>query len=146
MYKPRTGNSAWLVLRQSVAYFSQVSLQLGSAGGSGHHQGNRHKRCFCVLRGDSCCSAKLLKSGLSRFWVLPCLAYADCRSMERLLALGCPVWISVVPTAVGRKGLTTGGPYVQLAARGTWGVTPVQLFKLEQLGCLASPVNVSART
>lgn len=87
-----------------------------------------------------------LGCALTMHLVLPFLAYADCRSMERLLALSCPVPMSVVPTAAGRKGLTTGGPYVQPAARGTWGVTPVQLFKLEQLRCLASPVNVSART
>lgn len=53
--------------------------------------------------------------------------------MGTLLVLSCPTLTSMVPAMDGHKGLTTGGPYVSPAARGVWGVTPVQLFKLQQL-------------
>lgn len=87
-----------------------------------------------------------LGCALTMHFVLPFLACADCWCMGMLLALGCPMPTSVAPTVAGRKGLTTGGPYVHSAAEGMWDVTPVQLFKVQQLRCLASLVNVSART
>jgi len=49
VYEPCPGSSAWLGLRQSAAYFSQASLQLGSADCSGHHQGNGTSgACVCA--------------------------------------------------------------------------------------------------
>lgn len=139
VHKPHPGNSACLGLRQSAAYFSQASLQLGSAGCSKHLQGNRHKQLLCVCRvihasvqiseGLGCPISGLCLDHL----VLPFLACADRWRMGIFSFFGCPVLTSIAPAVAGHKGLTTGGPCVQPAAGGMWGVTPVQLYKLQQL-------------
>lgn len=91
-------------------------------------------------------AVRFLGCALTMRLVLLFLACADHWHTGMLSALSCPVPVSMDPTVAGCKGLTTGGPYVQPASGGGRGVTPVQLFKLQQLRCLASPVNVSART
>lgn len=88
---------------------------------------------MCLCKSLKVWAVPFLGCGFTMHLVLLFLACADRWHTGMLQVLGCPVLTSVVPAMDGCKGLATGGSLCPACCWGTWDVTPVQLFKLQQL-------------